>query len=334
MSLMADETFTAVDLSRLPSPDIIELLDFDTIYADALARMVVLMPDFEARESDPATKQLLILAYFAQLLRQRVNDAARAVMPAHAVGADLDNIAAIFGVTRFTLTPADTATGTPAVMESDADFRRRVVLGPEGYSVAGPEGAYIFHALSADPNVLDAAATTPTPDSIRTIILGVLDAHGASADLRAAMVTALSNAVWPGQVIVSIMSRDSSGAASPALVATVDDYLSDVTRRPLTDAVTVQPAAIVNYAVVATLYTFRGPDAEVVRAAALARLETYVAQCHRLGRDVTRSGIFAALHVDGVQRVELTAPAADIVISRQQAPYCTAIDVSFAGVGE
>ena len=227
---MADATFTAVDLSRLPSPDVVELLDFDTIFADAVARMKVHMPEFETRESDPATKQLLVLSYFAQLLRQRINDAARAVMPAHAVGADLDNIAAIFGITRFTLTPADASTGAAAVMESDTDFRRRMVLAPEGYSVAGPEGSYIFHALSADADILDASASSPSP----------------------------------GEVLVSILSREGSGVANAALVAKVDTYLSDVTRRPLTDLVTVQSAAIINYDVVATIHTYSGPDADIV----------------------------------------------------------------------
>lgn len=300
MGIMADATFTAVDLSRLPSPDIVELLDFDTIFADAVARMKLHMPEFETRESDPATKQLLVLSYFAQLLRQRINDAARAVMPAHAVGADLDNIAAIFGITRFTLTPADPSIGAAAVMESDADFRRRMVLAPEGYSVAGPEGSYIFHALSADADILDASASSPSP----------------------------------GEVLVSILSREGSGAASAALVAKVDAYLSDVTRRPLTDLVTVQSAAIINYDVVATLHTYRGPDADIVLDAARTRLAAYVADCHRLGRDVTRSGIFAALHVDGVQNVDLIRPAADLIVSRQAAPYCTSVAVTFAGVGE
>ncbi len=300
MGIMADATFTAVDLSRLSSPDVVELLDFDTIFADAVARMKVHMPEFETRESDPATKQLLVLSYFAQLLRQRINDAARAVMPAHAVGADLDNIAAVFGITRFTLTPADPSTGASAVMESDADFRRRMVLAPEGYSVAGPEGSYIFHALSADADILDASASSPSP----------------------------------GEVLVSILSREGSGAASAALVAKVDAYLSDVTRRPLTDLVTVQSAAIINYDVVATLHTYRGPDADIVLDAARTRLAAYVADSHRLGRDVTRSGIFAALHVDGVQNVDLVRPAADLIVSRQAAPYCTGVAVTFAGVGE
>lgn len=300
MGVMADATFTAVDLSRLTSPDVVELLDFDTIFADAVARMKLYMPEFEERESDPATKQLLVLSYFAQLLRQRINDAARAVMPAHASGADLDNIAAIFGITRFTLTAADPGTGTDAIMESDNDFRRRMVLAPEGYSVAGPEGSYIFHALSADSAILDASASSPAP----------------------------------GQVLVSILARNGSGAASPALLAKVEAYLSDITRRPLTDLVTVQSAAIINYSVSATLHTYRGPDAAIVLDAARTRLDAYVADCHRLGRDVTRSGIFAALHVDGVQNVDLIHPANDIIVARQQAPYCTAIVISFAGVGE
>jgi len=300
MGAMADATYTAVDLSRLPAPDIIEALDFETIQADAVARMLELMPEFENRDSDPVTKLLQVVSYIVQLVRQRINDAARAVMPAYAVGADLDNIAALFGITRLMITPADVVLGIPAVMESDADFRRRMVLAPEGYSVAGPEGAYIFHALSADGDVLDASATSP----------------------------------HPGEVLVSILSRTGSGAASPELIATIAAYVSDETRRPLTDFVTVQSAEIVNYAVVATLTTFSGPDGGVVLAAAQASLDAYVESSHRLGRDITRSALFAALHVEGVQNVVLTSPAADIVISRTQAPYCTGTTVNYAGTGE
>lgn len=287
MGHMADAPFIAVDLSRLPPPDVVELLDFDTIFASAVARMQQQMADFEARESDPATKQLLVLSYFVQLLRQRINDAARAVMPAYATGADLDNLAAIFGVTRF-----------PG--ENDTDFRRRMVLAPEGYSVAGPEGAYIFHALSADAAVLDASAISPAP----------------------------------GEVLVSVLSRIGSGAAPDALLSVVRARLNERTIRPLTDALTVQSATIVNYVVTAHVTTFIGPDSAIVLASARTRLDAYVADCHRLGRDVTRSGIFAALHVAGVQNVNLVAPAADLIIDRTQAPFCTAITLVDAGIGE
>ncbi|WP_245892339.1 baseplate assembly protein, partial [Novosphingobium guangzhouense] len=164
---MADPTFTAVDLSRLPAPDIIETLDYETLLAKAIAvfkeEMAALGVAIETRDSDPAIKLLQTFSYLAQLLRQRVNDAARAVMPAFAVNGDLDNIAATYGIVRKVITPADESQGVAAVMESDTEFRRRMVLAPEGYSVAGPEGAYLFHALSADAEVLDATATSPSP---------------------------------------------------------------------------------------------------------------------------------------------------------------------------
>lgn len=334
MGAMADATFTAVDLSRLPSPDVVELLDFETIMADAVARMQALMPDFVSRESDPATKQLLVLSYFVQLLRQRINDAARAVMPAHAVGADLDNLAAVFGITRLTITPANDGTGAAAVMESDTDFRRRMVMAPEGYTVAGPVGAYIFHALTADADVLDASAISPKPDSIRQLVQSVLADHDASADVRTAMATALNAAVWPGTVVVSILSRSADGEADADLTARVEAHLDDDSVRPLTDYVTVRSAEIVTFDITAAVTTFSGPDASVVLAAARAKVDAYIADSHRLGRDITRSGIIAALHVEGVQNVVLASPSADIVLDQSQAPYCTGVTIEHAGTGE
>lgn len=294
-------TFTAVDLSRLPAPAVIEALSYEQIYAEMLARLKTLLPDFDATvESDPAVKVLQVAAYREFLLRADVNDAARAVMPAYATGSDLDQLAALMGVARLLLTPANTETGAPAIYESDEDFRRRLVLAPEGYSVAGPEGAYIFHALSAASDVLDASATSPAP----------------------------------GEVVVTILSRTGNGVASAALIAAVDTYVSAETRRPLTDHVTIRSATIVNYRVEATIRTYAGPDSTIVLAEAQKRLAAYVADNHRLGRDITRSGIYAALHVEGVQNVLLTAPAADVVLDRTQASWCTAIAIGFAGLGE
>jgi len=331
---MASETFTAVDLSKLPAPKVVEELDLETIGSELMASALIEMPAHVFRPSDPATKLVWIFAYREMLLRQRVNAAALAVMIAYATGADLDALGALLGVERFLITPGDPVLGIPDTMESDDDFRRRIVLGPEGYSVAGPEGAYIFHALSADPKVLDASAYSPEPDSIREMVLDVLAANSASPELVAAMTTALDGAVWPGQVIVSTLSRESNGEASPELLAAVDAYVSAETRRPLTDYVTVQSAEIVPYTVEAEITTFSGPDGSVVMAAAQERLTRYIESSHRLGRDITISGIHAALHVEGVHNVALAQPTADIIIDRTQAPYCTSVAVTYAGLGE
>lgn len=294
-------TFTAVDLSRLPAPAVVELLDFEAIFAAMLADLRARDPQFTAiTESDPAYKLLQVCAYREMIVRQRCNEAARAVMLAYAVGSDLDQLGALLGVTRLQLDPGVPAQSIPPTMESDLEFRRRIQLAPEGFSVAGPEGAYIFHALSADPDVLDASATSPTP----------------------------------GEVIVTVLAREGDGAPSPALVSAVAAALSDDAVRPLTDHVTVQAATIVPYAVNATVYTYAGPDSALVLAESRKRLERYVEESHRLGRDVPLSGIYSVLHSEGVQRVELVSPLADIVIDRTEASHCTGITIIAGGVDE
>jgi phage-related baseplate assembly protein len=301
---MADTsaTFTAVDLSRLPAPSVIEPLSYEQILGEMVANLVELMGDgFDALlESDPAMRLLQVAAMREFLLRGRINDAAKAVMPAYAMGSDLDNLAALMSVTRLVIDEGDPDDGIAPTYESDADLRRRLVLAPEGYSVAGPEGAYIFHAISASGDVLDASAISPEP----------------------------------GEVLVTVLSRTGNGTPSAELLALVNQHVSDETRRPLTDAVTVQAATIVNYAIIANITTFAGPDGSIVLAEAIRRAEEYRDRQHRLGLDITRSGIFAALHCEGVQNVVLTSPAADIVIDRESASWCTGINVTHVGVGE
>jgi phage-related baseplate assembly protein len=295
--------FTQIDLSTLPAPDVIEELNFETIFAAMLADLQARDPVFNALlESDPAYKILEVAAYRELLLRQRVNDAARAVMLAYATGADLDQLGALLGVLRLVIDEGDAEAvpPVPQVLESDTEFRRRIQLSLEGFSVAGPRGAYIFHGLSADANVLDISATSPTP----------------------------------GNVLITVLSRIGNGVASAPLLASVNAALNSDSIRPLTDQVTVQSASIVNFTVAAGLYVYPGPDSSVVLTKALAALNAYISQVHKIGQDVTLSGIYAALHQPGVQRVNLTQPTANVVISATQASFCTSINVTVAGTDE
>lgn len=295
--------FTAVDLSQLAVPDVVETLDFEAILAAMLADLRARDPEFDALvESDPAFKILQVAAYRETILRQRVNDAAKAVLLAYAGGADLDQIAANYNIARLVIDAGDpdAIPPVPPTLETDASLRRRVQLSFEGFSTAGPVGAYIFHALGADPDVLDVSVDSPAP----------------------------------GDVVVTILSRQGDGTASAGLITTVDGVLSADQIRPLTDNVTVQSAAIVNYTVEAVLTLFNGPDSAVVLAQAEAALAAYIADTQRLGRDITRSAVFAALHQPGVQNVALASPAADIVITPAQAPFCTATAVTIGGFDE
>ncbi|OXI27844.1 baseplate J/gp47 family protein [Burkholderia sp. AU15512] len=297
---------TPIDLSQLPSPDVVETIDYETLLAARKARFVSLYPADEqaeiaatlALESEPVVKLLQENAYREIVLRQRVNDAARAVMLAYAVGTDLDHLAALFGIRRLTITPANPEHNVAAVMESDTDLRARTQLAPQSLSVAGPEGAYVSHARNADGRVLDASAVSPAPC----------------------------------EVLVSVLARDGDGTADPALIAAVAAALQADDVRPLTDKVTVRGAEILRYQVRARLVFFAGPDRAVALAEANRAMKRYTESMHRLGMEVTLDGIYAAARAAGVQKVILESPSTGLPATKQQAPYCTGIELIDGGV--
>lgn len=293
--------FTPIDLSTLPPPDVVETLTYETILVEMLADLRERDPAFTAIvESDPAYKILEVAAYREVIIRQRVNDGARAVMLAQATGGDLEQLAALFGVTRKTIDPGNpnVVPPVPPTYETDSSLRYRAQLALEGLSTAGPEGAYLFHTLKVN-GVKDAGIQGP-PDTD------------------------------PGDVLVTILSDEGDGSANSELISLVDAALNDEDVRPLTDNVTVQSASIQTYEIVATIYIPTGPDPDAVLAAAVASAESFVASRHRVGADVRLSALYAALHVGGVERVTLSAPGivADLVTTAEQAPFCTDITIT------
>ncbi|MCS4495940.1 baseplate J/gp47 family protein [Pantoea sp. B623] len=295
-----------IDLSQLPAPEVIEVPDFETLLAERKENLIALYPADEqdamrsvlALESDPLVKCLQENVYREILLRQRINEAAQAVMVAYALGTDLDQLAANNNVKRLTITPAnpDAVPPVAAVMESDDDLRLRVPGAFEGLSVAGPTAAYEFYAKSADGRVSDVSATSPAP----------------------------------AQVLITVLSRDNSGAATDDLLNAVNAALNAETVRPVADRVTVQAAAIFDYQVKATLHLFDGVAAGPCLEAAQAAMAAYLADQKKLGRSVRRESYGAVLRVAGVDWVDITEPAQDIILNRTQAGNCTAVAVTVA----
>src|SRR5471032_985556 len=115
-----------IDLSQLPAPSVVETLDYETLLAERKATLISLFPQEQqaamARtltlESEPIVKLLQENAYREVMLRQRVNEAAQAVMVAYAVGADLDQLGANQNVPRLIMVEADASAmpPVPAVM--------------------------------------------------------------------------------------------------------------------------------------------------------------------------------------------------------------------------
>ena len=297
-------SFTAIDLSQLPPPQIVEQIDFEQILAERKAYMISLWPaDEQAQiaarleiESEPLTKLLQENAYRETVWRQRVNEASLANLLATARGTDLEQLAGNFNVKKLVIQEGNPSAVPPVaqLMESDESLRERAQMAWEGLSTAGPRNSYIFHARAADGRVADATAESPSP----------------------------------AVAVVTVQSLLGDGTAPAELLTIVKTYLSDDDRRPVADRLTVQGAQILKYQVKAKLYLLSsGPESEPILAAAEKRLRAYVYQRRRLGMEVSESALHAALHVEGVRKVELEGWV-DIVATKAQAPYCTGITLS------
>lgn len=252
--------------------------------AGKLATAIAQFPGFaDLVESDPAMKLLQADSYDEMILAQAFSDAARGLLLAFATGPRLDHLAALYGVTRLD-------------GEADTALRQRLQLAPHSFSVAGPELAYVFWARSADADVADATAVSPTP----------------------------------GLVVVTVLSASGSGVPGSGVLAAVTEVLTGPVR-PLTDEVIVQAASLVPFAIEAQLTVFAGPDQSLILQTALDSLNAHLAAARKLGRDVTRSALIAALHVANVQKVELLSPVADLDIDASEIASVTAIDVTVTG---
>ena len=299
-----------IDLSRLPQPKVIEELDFETILEQRKQKLLSLMPENRrqeveetlALESEPLTILLQESAYRELIWRKRVNEAAVANMLAYSGDDDLDNLVANFDTERLLVDPGDpdAIPPVPPTYESNESLRLRAQRSWEGLSVAGPTGAYEYHALSADGRVSDASADSPLPT----------------------------------EVTVTLLSTEGDGTASQEIIDIVTAALSAEDIRPVGDRLTVQSAAIITYQVDATLYVYPGPEQEPILEAAQYSLNQYVSEQRRIGRDIRISALHAALHVEGVQRVELAQPLSDLVLDGTEAAYCTSISIVIGGSDE
>ncbi len=359
---------SVVDLPSLPQPDVIQELDYEQIVSDMAAQFNGLQPllfteelkpvlleaervtgdngeqyfkvpanhtglTYVELESDPTAKLIEIAAYREMLLRQDINDGALACMLAFATGTDLDNIAAFFDVKRLLVTPADPNAVPPveAVYESDSNLRRRTQLAMDGFSVAGPKGSYVFHALSASAQVRSVKVDAPkfSHASLTQAQLDVLPAN--------AIVLIVDDDVGladpiPGDVAVTVLSTEGDGAADQPLLDAVEGDLSEEDIRPVTDNPRIRSAEIVNYSVDAELIMFSGPDASVALQAAIDNITKYVDDSREIGTGPTLAGIYAALKVAGVYDVTINSPATTPSIGQQQSAYCTGINVVIGGV--
>lgn len=285
-----------VDLSNIAAPKVIEELSFENIFEELLVDFKKRRPEYDALlESDPVVIALQCAAYREMLLRNRINEAAKASMLAYATGTDLDNLAAFYDIERMVMDAGDpnATPPVPPTMEDDSRLRYRTQMALESFTTAGSEQAYLFHTYSASPKVKSAKVASPEA----------------------------------GKVSITILSTEGDGTAGKELLDTVCGYVSTEEKRPLTDNVVVQSATIVPYKIKAVVHLFAGPSASVAEAEYTEALNKYLHKRQVIGGVIAVSGIYEALHNDVVCKVELLAPKKDVTPSDTEAAFCTDIEL-------
>lgn len=298
----------ALDLSRFPPPLAIRGLDYEKFVDERIARLKELFIErgvpfnVEMLETDPTVIVEETDAYRELLAYTAINDVYKAGLVAFAAGADLDHLGLTASLhlpqphrdlmLRRVIVPASSS--APAVMESDAEYRRRLLLAPEAYATAGTEGGFLFHALSADPGVINADVWSPSL----------------------------------GEVQIAIQARDGLAAASADLVEVVRRHMHRKDVKPLTDMVSVRSVTTHDYQIDVTVFIRPGPDPAAVRVVVEDSLAAMAASRRMPARDVPRSAIIAAASVGPVDRVSVAAPLADVVMGDGELAVCTGIAVN------
>ena len=275
-----------IDLSALPAPAVVEALDYEAILAELVADYRLRWPEHSAWvESDPALKIFEAAAYREYLVRARVNDAARSVMLAHAEGADLDQLAALFAVARL-------------AGESDGGLRRRVLLSLGAHNTAGSAAGYEYWARSAGAALV--CAVRQAPGTVRVVVGGEVAGEGA-----AALDAQPSKALYDD--VVAVFARDD---------------VRPVTDTVVVQALRVHPyrvQASLEVDAGADAAAVRAAAEASCRAYCLARH-----RCAPPDNTVHRSALIHSLFVAGVASVVLALPAADVDPDDHEAPWPTA----------
>ena len=303
---------STVDFSQLPEPNLIQELDYESIFNERKEKFIALYPATEQnqwrtilnRESDPVVKVLQENAYLELLYRNKCNADARSLLLAYAEGSDLDHLALTeYGLIRLIVTPADNSVvpPSPAIYESDERLRERCLLSFDGMNTAGSANAYRYFALSADGRV----------DGIKV----------------------KSDEETPCFLDIVITQVDSeNGAASAELIQIVQTALDPDTVRPVGDRPTVKSSIATNYQIEAVLYVGKNAEDALLLETANIRLDKYIKNAQKNGESIYLSAIYAALHVNGIERVQIISPTADLVMDNYHHPYCTTKSITVGGV--
>lgn len=187
--------------------------------------------------------------------------------------------------------------------ETDDAFRLRWATALEALSVAGPGGAYEFHALSASPTIVSVKAIGP-------------EDVGYNVD--------------PGDVELRVLTD--TGTPTQAILDLVKDKCDPDDVRPLCDTLYVFGAEAINYSLTVGVTAFIGSDTSTMADDVKAALEVYTnAQARSIGADIIEDALTSAGIIEGVKKLDFGV-FSDIAVDFRHFAKCSAITVTIVAV--
>ncbi len=168
-----------------------------------------------------------------------------------------------------------------AETESDENLAERIYLAPSKYSVAGPDDAYRYWVKTYNPSITDVMVTSPQPGDV---------------DIRFT--------IGDGEL------------PSRGMVESVEEFLMQGERRPLTDRVTVGIPEVVPYHVDVEYWineTDKGKAAAIRKNVEEAVQGFAYWQKKQIGRDINPSYLNYLMVQAGAKRVVVTQPEFTVV---------------------
>ncbi|WED23077.1 baseplate J/gp47 family protein [Vibrio sp. JC009] len=237
----------------------------------------------------------------------------------------VDMLAMQYGLKRQVLVPEDDSVypPIPAVMESDEDLLRRFDLAPYQFHTTGTRLGYKFHSLTLDERPL---ITIDSQDNVITMRYefptDVISNPVKDAEPR--MLEPNS-----GKVEIAVLSRETeNGLPSAGLLDRVKRYLTRDDIGQETDEITTKSAVIKNYQIHVDLYTGGDPNHYVTQEQAEEAAWSFAKQMHRLETTIDREEVGHVFYALGAKRAKVVKPAADVVCSWDEAPYCTEVKIN------
>ena len=187
-------------------------------------------------------------------------------------------------------------------VENDENFRERIQIAPESFSVAGARGAYEYYARSAHQDIVDVAVIGP-PD------------------------------LAPGYVEIYPLMQDGELPSSEILELVYETCNADDVR-PLTDYVSVLAPKIVNFDLSVKYYIDRAnatQSLELQQAIEKAVEDWLVWQRSKLGRDLNPSELNHRMVAAGAKRTEINSPIFTVLKAYELAVVNSA-SVTFGGL--